>query len=260
MRRPVIFALVVLGAASLAFFFLRRHPPAPPVILHPTPQRLGQAQRHLDALQSEVLQPETIPLPTRPSEAVPLAAHRHTARRGVPAARRPALRTLRVSEDDLNVYLAGNLATRKLLGSNGVRAVQLVLAEPANLTIHAAVALKGHTQNVQIDGSLAPDPKIGLRFTATHAQVGRFPLPPAVVTAQANALAARLLKKVHGRLPLAIQSVQVQGKMLMLTGILVRRSLPLPQRPARRAAYPQSASPARHSLPPPALPPQTRPF
>lgn len=252
MRRPAILALVILGAGGLTLLFLRRHPPAPPpVVLHPTPQRLAQAQNHLQALQSEVLQTETVP-----TEAVPPKVRSHVSPRLVPMIRRPALRTLRVTEEDLNVYLAGNQATRKLLGANGVRAVQIVLTEPSNLTIHAAVAMKGHSQNVQLDGSLAPDPKLGLRFTATHAQVGRFPMPPAVVTAQANAVAARLLKKVHGRLPLVIQSVQVQGKMLVLTGILVRRVLP----PQRVPASPQSASPARRSPLPPASPPQTRPF
>ena len=93
-----------------------------------------------------------------------------------------------------------------MLAARGVQTVQLVLAEPANLTIHAAVTLKGRAENVQLDGSLAPDAKTGLRFTAAHAQVGRLPMPPSMVTAQADALAAGLLKKVHGRLPLAVQA------------------------------------------------------
>ncbi len=105
--------------------------------------------------------------------------------------------------------------------------------------------------------NITPDPKTGLRFTATHAQVGLLPMPPAVVTAQANTLAATLLAKVHGHLPFAIQSAQVQGKMLVLTGFLVR---PPQQDPQRRAASPQSASLARHSPLPPASPLQTRPF
>ena len=258
MRRRAIFALAILGAAALAFFFLRRHPPAPPpVVLHPTPQRLAQAQSDLEAFQKQMTQPEE----SLPAPAIPAKTHRLIAPRRSAAARRAVLRTLRVSEEDLNVYLAGNQATRKLLDAHGVRAVQLVLAEPANMTIHAAVALKGRTQNVQLDGTLAPDPKMGLRYNATHAQVGRFSMPSAVVTAQGNALAASLLKKVHGRLPLAIQSVQVQGKMLVLTGILLKRGLSPHQPPApRAAASPQSASPARHSQPPPASPPQTRPL
>ena len=256
-RKPAILALVVLAGVALAFLFLRRHQPAPPpIVLHPSPQRLAQAQQHLEVLQSEVMQSEIAPART------PLpAAHRGAVPHGATAVRQPVLRTLRLSEEDLNVYLAGNPATRKMLVVSTVfEAVQLVLNEPANLTIHAAVALKGRAQNVQLDGSLAPDPKTGLRFTATQAQVGRFPMPPAVVTAQANALAARLLKKVHGRLPLAIQSVQVQGKMLVLTGILVRRRPAPRQAPPRKPASPQSASLARHSPLLPASPPQTRPF
>lgn len=259
-RKPAILVFVVLGGAALALIVLRRHPPAPPpVILHPTPQRLAQAQRHLEALQTEALQPDTLAAEAVHLEAPPTPSTQALRRHGAASVRRPALRTLHISEEDLNVYLAGNQATRKLLGAHGVKAVQLVLNEPAHLTIHASVALRGRAQNVQLDGSLTPDPQTGLRFTATHAQVGRFPMPPAVVTAQANAIAARLLKKVHGRLPLAIRSVQVQGKTLVLTGVLVR-SHPAPrQAPPGKAASPRLMLPARRLPLPPASPPQIRP-
>ena len=128
-----------------------------------------------------------------------------------------------------------------MLAARGVKAVQIILSEPANLTIRAAVLVKGRPQNLQIEGGLAPDPRLGLRFTATHAQVGRFPLPPAVVTTQANALAARLAGRMRGRLPLTVQSVRVQGKMLVLTGVLVRRGRITPPAPAS----PRPMSPAR---------------
>ena len=219
-RKPAVFALLAVVLAAFAFLLLRRPPPVPPVIVQPTPQQAARAQRHWDALQQE-LQPEE-PLPRR-------------AQSGRQNALSPQTRTLRLSEEDLNVYLAGNQAARKLLTARGVKAVQLILLEPSNLTIRAAISLKGHSQNVQLDGGLAPDPKLGLRYTATQAQVGRLPLPPAVVTAQANALAARFARQMHGRLPLIIQSVQVKGKMLVLTGLLVKRP-----------ASPPPASPAHH--------------
>ena len=230
-RKPVLLTLLVLALAAAALLLLRRHPPVPlPVVLRPTVRQAAQAQRHLEALQQQ-LQPEP---PQR--RALP----------GRQTASPPRPRTLRLSEEDLNVTLAANPAARKMLAARGVKAVQIILSEPANLTIRAAVLVKGRPQNIQLDGGLAPDPKLGLRFTATHAQVGRFPLPPAAVTAQANALAARLAAQMHGPLPLTIQSVQVQGKTLVLTGLLVKRS-PVKQSLVRppAPASPPPVSPAR---------------
>jgi len=228
-RKPALLALLAAALAVMALLFLRRPLPLPPVVLHPTTQQSARAMRHMEALQQE-LQPE---------ESLQKSTLLGRRKASAPASPKP--RTLRLSEEDLNVYLAGNQSARRLLAAQGVKTVQIILSEPANLTIRAAVSVKGRPQNVQLNGALAPDPKLGLRYTATHAQVGRFPLPPAVVTAQANALAARLTRQMHGRLPLTIQSVRVQGKMLVLTGLLIKRRRVAPPAPAS----PRSALPAR---------------
>jgi len=229
-RKTALLALLA-AVAVIALLLLRRPPPVPPpVLLHPTTQQSAQATRHLEALQQE-LQPEEPP-----------QKNTRSGRQKASLPAPPKLHTLRLSEEDLNVYLAGNQAARKMLAARGVKTVQIILSEPANLTIRAAVSVKGRSQNVQLDGGLTPDPRLGLRYTATRAQVGRFPLPPAVVTAQANALAARLAGQMHGRLPLTVQSVRVQGKMLVLSGLLVKRrrvrphpsASPPPELPARR--------------------------
>lgn len=222
-HKPVLLTLLALVTATAALLLLHRPPPIPaPVVLHPTEQQAAQVRHHMEALQEE-LQPEEPPQ----KSARPV-------RKKAPSPALPKIRTLRLSEEDLNVYLAGDQAARKMLAARGVKTVQILLSEPANLTIRAAVTIKDHAQNVQLDGGLAPDPKLGLRYTATHAQVGRFPLLPAVVTAQANTLAAGIAGQMHGHLPLLIQSVQVQGKVLVLTGTLVKRSrtnMPAPQPP-----------------------------
>ena len=224
-RKPILLTLLAVLVAGSALL-LGRRPPAvpPPAALRPTPLQAAQVQRHLDVLQRQ-LQPDPAPPPvTAPS------------RRPAP----PKPRTLRLTEEDLNVTLAGNKSARKMLAARGVKAVQVILSEPAHLTVRATVLVKGRAQNIQLDGTLAADPKIGLRYTATHAQVGRFPLPPTAVTAQADALAARLSGQMRGHLPLIVQSVRVQGKTLVLTGLLARRARIRPPAPAS----PRSVSPA----------------
>ena len=224
-RKPILLTLLAVLVAGSALL-LGRRPPAvpPPAALRPTPLQAAQVQRHLDVLQRQ-LQPDPAPPPgTAPS------------RRPAP----PKPRTLRLTEEDLNVTLAGNKSARKMLAARGVKAVQVILSEPAHLTVRATVLVKGRAQNIQLDGILAPDPKIGLRYTATRAQVGRFPLPPAAVTAQADALAARLSGQMSDHLPLTIQGVRVEGKTLVLTGLLARR---ISVRPLASAS-PRSVSPA----------------
>ena len=224
-RKPILLTLLAVLVAGSALL-LGRRPPAvpPPAALRPTPLQAAQVQRHLDVLQRQ-LQPDPAPPPgTAPS------------RRPAP----PKPRTLRLTEEDLNVTLAGNKSARKMLAARGVKAVQVILSEPAHLTVRATVLVKGRAQNIQLDGTLAADPKIGLRYTATRAQVGRFPLPPAAVTAQADALAARLSGQMSDHLPLTIQGVRVEGKTLVLTGLLARR---ISVRPLASAS-PRSVSPA----------------
>lgn len=224
-RKPILLTLLAVLVAGSALL-LGRRPPAvpPPAALRPTPLQAAQVQRHLDVLQRQ-LQPDPAPPPgTAPS------------RRPAP----PKPRTLRLTEEDLNVTLAGNKSARKMLAARGVKAVQVILSEPAHLTVRATVLVKGRAQNIQLDGTLAPDPKLGLRYTATRAQVGRFPLPPAAVTAQADALAARLSGQMSDHLPLTIQGVRVEGKTLVLTGLLARR---ISVRPLASAS-PRSVSPA----------------
>ena len=192
-------ALIVL---SLGWFFLRPGPAPPPVALRPTARQVADTQKHLDALGKTVSKPGTGP------------------------------RTLRLSENDINVALASSPSLKKLLTAHGVKAVQVVLQEPDSVVVHASATVQGHVQNIQISGAVAPDPKLGVRFTATSAQVGSLPLPPALVTSEANGLAARFSRQLLSHFSLSVQGVYVQGKNLVIVGL--------------PTASPQGASPGRH--------------
>ena len=230
-RKVTLLVLLLAGLAGVALLW-RRPPPVPaPVVLHPSAQQVASAQQRLQALMLDPAPPPPVAAsPARTSHPI-RARHSPSLHPALP----PKRRTLRLSEQDLNVYLAGSHAARKMLAARHIQALQIVLTPPSALTLRAAVVWSGRTQNVQVDGLLAADPKRGLRYTASQAQVGRLPLPPALVTHQADTLAARFFAQAQGRLPLTIQAVQVQGKTLVLTGV------PAP----RHAATRRSASPAR---------------
>lgn len=221
MNKKALVLLPVLGLAAAGLFIaLRPQPVPPPRVLHPTPRQTALAAQHLEVLKEQV---KALAAPTPPIQGQ------------TPDKPLPRRRTLRISEDDLNIYLAGSRSARKLLAARGVQAVQVTLHEPSNLTLNAAVLVHGNPENVQIDGALASDPRLGLRFTATHAQMGRFPLPAAIVTKQANTLARRFAGQISARLPFSIVSVHVQGRQLVLTAVpaaaipITRRAAALPQ-------------------------------
>ena len=194
----VLFLVSVLGGC---FYAGLRTAPPPPVVPHPTVQRVAQATHRLEML----FQPE------------PPAAGPHAEGPRPP----PKPRTLRVSEDDINVYLAGNAAARALLKSRGVQAVQVVLTPPDAVTLHAIFVLHGQPRPVLIRGILTPNPVQGVNFAATKAQAGHFPLPPGVVSAQAQTILRGFVRRSHHRLPLTVQSLQIVDKTLVVTGLPV---------------------------------------
>ena len=208
---PVLAALFIVSALG-TFFSLRLRPEPPlPAVPHPTARRVAQATQHLELL----LQPP--PPSSSTSSPQPVGP-----------------RTLRVSEDDLNVTLAGNAAARRQLRAYGISAVQVLLTPPSNLSLRVAMKVQGQPRRVRIDGTLSPDAAQGLRYTVTRAQVGQFLLPPALATTQAQKLVHSFLRRAHQHLPLTVQTVQVADKTLIITG------LPTPP------ATPPAASPARH--------------
>ncbi len=198
----ILLSIAILGVA--AWLLLRPRPAPPPVLLHPTAGQVAETQKRLAGLGQSAAKPGTGP------------------------------RTLRLSESDINVALAGSKPLRKLLTAHGVQAVQVVLSEPDSLTLHATATVRGQTQNVQVDGTFAPDPKTGLRFNATQAQLGTLPLPAPIVTAEAGGIANHFARQFVSRLSLSVQSVSVQKKDLVIVGI--------PTAPASRP----TASPAHH--------------
>ena len=210
-----LFLVSMLGGY---FYSSLRTAPPPPVVPHPTVQRVAQATHRLETLFQTV-----------PPAAGPHAENQHTPIQP---------RTVRVSEDDINIYLAGNAAARALLKSRGVEAVQIVLTPPNAVTLHAIFVLHGEPRTVQISGLLTPNPTQGVNFAATQAQAGHFPLPPGVVSSQAQTILRGFVHRSHHRLPLTVQSLQIEGKTLVITGLPVSPEISSPETPP-------PASPAR---------------
>ncbi len=198
-RRLLLLALFLLAGAAV----LRLRPRAvpAPVVLRYTPQQAAAAQERLDTLRDQVAPPAHI-----------------IGARGPSAGRSVSPIQLNISQADLNTYLATNPRVRALLAAKGVRAVQVILSPPQGATFRAAVIYKGQRANVQVTGTLLPSPRTGLRLHVLGAQVGRLPLPPSVVSAQADKIAAQIVGRAQGRLPMTVEQVQVTNGHIALIG------------------------------------------
>jgi len=203
----LVFALVVLaGLATL----LTRKPVPPPVVATYTPRQAQAAQEHINAVRAELFQPDA-----RPSaQSADTAAVQH-----VRQAHGPDLVRLQLSQADLNAYLATNPQVKAMLANRHVQAVQALLRPPHGMTVRATLLRGGHSYNIQLETTVRADPKAGMQVSITGAQVGRLPLPPALVTAQANKIAGQMTGKMRGRLPLVLKDVRVQGDHLVLIGV-----------------------------------------
>ncbi|MDQ2687988.1 MAG: LmeA family phospholipid-binding protein, partial [Armatimonadota bacterium] len=205
---PALAAVGVLGlAAGLLVGRLGPRPVPPPVVPVYTPRQAAQAQSHLDDLRAQLMHPDAAP----PQAVTP----------GTPSPKpaAPRLMRLQLSQQDLNAYLATNPNTKAFLSRQGVKAVQISFLPPRNLRIRAAVLYRGRPANIQIMGRVEPDRRTILSFTATSAQVGRLPLPPEAVNVQANRLARQFTRRLRGRLPLSVRTLEVVGYHLVLTGV-----------------------------------------
>jgi len=202
-----VFALLVLAGGALV---LTRKPVPPPDVAVYTPRQAQAAQEHVSAVRAQLEQPDAHQNLSAADPAVVQHVHQPHG---------PDLVRLQLSQADLNAYFATSPPVKAMLTSHHVRAVQMLLKAPRGITVRATMLRGGHPYNIQIETIVRADPKAGLRVTATGAQVGRLPLPPALVTAQANKIAGQMAGKMRGRLPLVLQDVRVQGDRLVLIGL-----------------------------------------
>ncbi len=203
----LVFVLVVLAGLAL---LLTRKPVPPPEVAAYTPRQAQAAQEHINAVRAQLFQPDA-------PQSVPAADT--TAVQHVHQAHGPDLVRLQLSQADLNAYFATNPQVQALLAQRHVRAVQALLKAPRGITVRATLLRGGHPYNIQLETTVRADPKAGMQVTVTGAQVGRLPLPPALVTAQAGKVAAQMTAKMRGRLPLILKDVRVQGDHLVLIGV-----------------------------------------
>lgn len=202
--------LVLLAASALV---LTRKPVPPPEAIAYTPRQAQTAQEHVGAVRAQLFAPDAgAGTPHTPTADTDTVQHVHQAHG-------PDLVRLQLSQADLNAYCATNPQVKAMLANHHVQAMQMLLKPPQGITVRATMVRGGHPYNVQIETTVRADPKIGLQVTATGAQVGRLPLPPALVMAQANKVAGQMTGKMRGRLPLALKDVRVQGDHLVLMGV-----------------------------------------
>lgn len=227
----VVYGISLLLLAIALYLAYGPKPPPPPIVLPVSHQQAAAATSRIDAVRQALIQP-----PTAPAQAssAPNIAHAssgpHARVPSFPAhlvppppvevTRRPNggdMVTLRVSQSDVNAYLASDPKSIALLRAHGVHAVSVNFDPPNQITIHAAATFHGMSGNGIVTASLVPDPKTGMRLNIQDARFGR--LPPSALTSAANTIVARVLQTHHAPLGLTIRSAQIVGTELVITGV-----------------------------------------
>jgi hypothetical protein len=241
---PLLVIACLLLVGMLAFRVFSPKPVLPPKIIAYSPQQAAEAKQHLDDLGAQLAEPalDTTAPASAPQPSAPGPRTQQTA---APVQtltpKPPSIVRLQLSQADLNTYLATDKKIKPLLTARGIQAVQVSLLPPHNVVFRAAVLYRGRKTNIQIAGALLPSPDTLARLDATQAQVGSLPLPPKTVTAQADRIASQFIGHLRGRLPITVQTIEVVGDHLILTGIRHPRAPTHPVGDSR-----QSASPVRH--------------
>jgi hypothetical protein len=246
LRRHILFfvyGIPLLLLAVAVYLAFGPKPPPPPKFVAVSPQRAAAATQSIDAVRQALTQPPPTPPPAA-SPSAPTGKTTSPAPTSSPA--QPAMSssapvqvthtangqdqvTLRISQADLNAYLNGNPNVKKILHKQGVHAISVALAPPADITVLAAATFRGLPGNAEIDAQLKPDPKTAVRLDVKNARFGHFP-PPVIRTAVQQIL-KRVLGGAHSPLPLRVTSVRVIGTDLVLQG--VRKSILPAKSPAK---------------------------
>jgi hypothetical protein len=222
---PLLLLLVAL------YYAYGPKPPRPPVVLPVSPEQAAAAAQRIDAVRQALTQPPSV----NSSAAVgPSSGHASSSHASRPL--RATLRsmppppvvekrgpggvdqvTMRVTQSDINAYLASNPKIHAFLLSRGIHAVSVELNPPDEITVRAAATYQGLSGNGVLTAALTPDPNTVIHLDITDARFGR--LPPALIKATADQIVGRLLGRAHGALPLDVRSVQVVGTDLVLNGV-----------------------------------------
>ena len=229
-----IYGVPLLLLALAVYLAYGPKPPPPPVVLPVSPQQAAAVAQRIDAVRQALIQPPPAPavpgtaqspLSGSGTRALPPLAHPAPPAHPMPpppveVTRRPNGNdqvTMRLSQTDVNAYLASDPKSVALLRAHGVQAVSVNFDPPNQITIHAAADFHGVSGDGIIHAAIVPDPQTGVRLNITDARFGR--LPPPALTATANSLVNSLLRRQHAPLGLSIRSAQIDGTELVITGV-----------------------------------------
>lgn len=216
-RRKSFLALLFLLVAAAVVIRVFMPKPAPaPVVKQYTPQEAQTAERNISAVQKKIVgQPALVPIPP-PYGAVP--QNGNDAKPNIQSRDARDVVRVQLSEADLNAYAATDSQVKAALAKKGVRAVQILLSEPSNIILRAAITYKGRAANLQVAGTLVPSAKTMMGVHVSSAKIGSVPIPAGTVSAEVDKLAFDAAEPMRNSLRLVVNDVRVVNHNLILIG------------------------------------------
>jgi hypothetical protein len=131
--------------------------------------------------------------------------------------------TIHLSEDDINTTIATNPDIKQQLAAHGVQAAQLAFAPPNIVTAFVKIVYHDQPADAEVMGALSPDSDGGLQFAAQEVKVSDVPVPLKSAQPIIDKAEAILLPKADSGLPIRVQTIDVRGKVIYLTGPAKKR-------------------------------------
>jgi hypothetical protein len=206
-----IFAALLILLVVAGIYLLSKKPALPPA--PPTQAEVGQAQSRLSA----ALAPEPVvnaPAPSSSATNLQIDSQRAVSN----TSQGNGIRTIRISDNDINVVLAGDAGVISDMKSKGLTNAHIKFADPSNVSFSATVQKDGHAQSITIDGTLATSTDGDLSYSPHAVRLGALPLPESTFDKLIRRECDGVLKLGIQRLPISVQTVAVKNHQLILSG------------------------------------------
>jgi hypothetical protein len=126
--------------------------------------------------------------------------------------------TLTVSEDDVNVLLAGSKKVIADLGAQGISSAQVAFIAPNEVEATGVVAKGGGHHSVTVDGSLVVGQAGSVAYDPESVRVGALPIPEGPLDKFIRNASTHILASALRRIPITVTAIAIKNHKLLISG------------------------------------------
>jgi hypothetical protein len=128
------------------------------------------------------------------------------------------LRSIHLSEADVNTVLTGSTRVVAELAAQGVTNAEVEFLEPNEVQATGVIIKDGNNQSLTVSGVLSTDGGGQIVFNPDSARLGDLSIPESLVDEPVRKESERLLQLAVNTIPIEVHSLSVSNHQLVLTG------------------------------------------